>query len=540
MLFLTRLAHHCQSRPHHIALEFLQEFDSSRATATGDEERGDTPRSPRPAALFFQEPQPPAPVSYAHLETTVRRTMAYLQSLGVQPGDRVALQLPKCLPFIYLHLAVMRLGAISLPLNPAYPPRELTYFLSDSEASLFFTAAEAEPRLKPVLAALPALRHTIYLRCDAAGHFNSLLAAGEPNSPDLPPLPSDPEQTALMIYTSGTTGRPKGAQLSHRNLTATLDALHTAWGWQADDLLLHVLPIFHVHGLIVALQGALHAGAAALLLPKFDPLLTLETLVGRRCTVFMGVPTIHHRLLAVPSAAAFDLSHMRLLTSGSDRLPDETFYGFQQTFGHTLLERYGMTETGMNLSNPLHGERRVGSVGLPLPGVELRIVNPDTAEPLPDGQVGELQLRGPNVFSGYWRQPDKSAAAFTADGWLRTGDLGLRAPDGYVTLKGRHKDLIISGGLNVYPPEVELVLTGHPAVAAGAVIGCPDPDWGERVTALIVIEAGHTATEAELVAFCREHLAPYKVPRTIVFVDSLPRNALGKVQKAELRREFCV
>jgi malonyl-CoA/methylmalonyl-CoA synthetase len=377
------------------------------------------------------------------------------------------------------------------------------------------------------------------LDCESPTEFQSLLSAAQASEANLPPVPAEPAQTALMIYTSGTTGRPKGAQLSHRNLTATLDALHTAWGWQVDDLLLHVLPIFHVHGLIVALQGALHAGATALLLPEFDPVVTLETLVQRRCTVFMGVPTIHHRLLAIPDAAAYDLSHMRLLTSGSDRLPDESFYGFQQTFGHTLLERYGMTETGMNLSNPLHGERRVGSVGLPLPGVELRIVDPEQGYTLPEGQVGELQLRGPNVFKGYWRQPEKTAEAFTADGWLRTGDLGLREPDGYVTLKGRYKDLIISGGLNVYPPEVELVLAGHPAVATGAVIGCPDPAWGERVTAVVIAEAGQSPTEAELIAYCRERLAPYKTPKRILFVRSLPRNALGKVQKAELRRDFC-
>jgi malonyl-CoA/methylmalonyl-CoA synthetase len=228
-----------------------------------------------------------------------------------------------------------------------------------------------------------------------------------------------------------------------------------------------------------------------------------------------------------------------LITSGSDRLPDEVFTGFQQTIGYTLLERYGMTETGMNCSNPLNGERRLGSVGLPLSGVELRVVNPENEQPLLDGEIGEVQLRGPNVFKGYWKQPEKTAESFTADGWLRTGDLGFRDRDGYLTLCGRSKDLIISGGLNIYPPEVERVLAEHPSVAACAVIGCPDREWGERVTAVVVVHRGKTVSGADLIAFCRERLAPYKSPKYIAFKDELPRNAMGKVQKAELRKTIC-
>ncbi len=487
--------------------------------------------------MEFIQPQRSQLVSYSQLETTVQQTIGWLRSLGVQPGDRVALQLPKCLPFIYLHLAVMRLGAISLPLNPDYPQRELAYFLTDSGASLFFADAAAQAVTALTVAGLPALTQTVYLRPAAEAEFAALIDAA-PSSP-LPPLPSDPHQTALMIYTSGTTGQPKGAEITHGNLTANLDALHQAWGWREDDVLLHVLPIFHVHGLVVALHGALHAAATTILLPKFVAAETLETLAQRRCTVFMAVPTIHRRLVECPAAAACDLSHMRLLTSGSDRLPDDLFYRFQQRFGHTLLERYGMTETGMNLSNPLMGERRVGSVGLPLPGVEARIVDVETGDVLPDGQVGEVQIRGPHVFKGYWQMPDKTAAAFTPDGWLRTGDLGLRQPDGYFTLKGRAKDLIITGGLNVYPPEVELALADHPAVAASAVIGCPDPEWGERIVAVIVLQPGAAVTTAALRKHCQQRLANYKVPRAILFVDALPRNALGKVQKAQLRQALC-
>ena len=253
----------------------------------------------------------------------------------------------------------------------------------------------------------------------------------------------------------------------------------------------------------------------------------------------MAVPTIHRRLVDAPNARQVDLSHLRLITSGSDRLPDDLFAQFQQRFGYTLVERYGMSETSMLISNPLMGERRVGSVGLPLPGVEVRIVDAVTEEPLPAGAVGEVQVRGANVCKGYWRQPEKTAAAFTADGWFRTGDMGLREADGYYSLKGRAKDLIISGGFNVYPPEVELVLAEHPAVAASAVIGCPDNEWGERVTALIVLRPSMSVDEQEIIAFCRERLVHYKAPRQVIFVPELPRNAMGKVQKAELRQQLC-
>ncbi|MGB0388345.1 MAG: AMP-binding protein [Ardenticatenaceae bacterium] len=508
MLFLTRLCSNCEAHADKTAIEFIQ-------------------------------PHGVEMISYGQLETTVQHTMAYLQRLGVQAGDRVAVQLPKCFPFIYLHLAIMRLGAITLPLNPAYPVRELSYFLNDSGAEIFFADASTEATLSPILAELPALSQTIYLDSSSPSHFASLLSDVAMDMANLPELPSDPNQTALMIYTSGTTGRPKGAQITHGNLTANIEGLHSAWGWQEDDLLLHVLPIFHVHGLVVALHGALHAGATAVLLPKFETQLALDTLVQRRCTVFMAVPTIHKRLVAAPNGADYDLSHMRLLTSGSDRLADDVFLKFQEIFGHTLLERYGMTETGMNLSNPLDQERRVGSVGFPLPGVEARIVDPETEEILPDGEVGEVQVRGPHVFKGYWRMPQKTAEAFTEDGWLRTGDMGLREADGYFTLKGRAKDLIISGGLNIYPPEVELVLADHPVVAASAVIGCPDEEWGERIVAVIVPKPGQSAPPEEIIDYCRQQLARYKAPKQVIFVEALPRNALGKVQKAKLRATCC-
>jgi malonyl-CoA/methylmalonyl-CoA synthetase len=501
---------------------------------------------PHKIALEFIDP-PQQRVSYSKLDELVQSTMGYLEDLGLRPGDRVALQLSKCLEFILLHMATVRLGAISLPLNLAYPPDELRYFLEDSGAKLFFALESSRENIDTILTGLPDLQRYIYLNPAEPDRFQSLvsnyLLSGDldtylDNHSGLLDHQSS-DNTAVIIYTSGTTGHPKGAEITHGNLSSNLEALHEAWGWREDDILLHVLPIFHVHGLFVALHGALHAGATALLMREFNARKTLQTLVDRRCTVFMAVPTIHQRLLHLPDARSFDLSHVRLFTSGSDRLPDEVFKGFQETFGHTLLERYGMTETGMNCSNPLHGERRIGSVGVPLAGVEVRIVQPETRNSLSDGEIGELEIRGPNVFKGYWQQPEKTAQSFLTDGWFRTGDLGFREQDGYITLCGRSKDLIISGGLNIYPPEVERVLVEHPAVSACAVIGCPDPEWGEKVVAVVVLDQTEAVTGSELIAFCRQHLAAYKSPKSVIFNDQLPRNAMGKVRKAELRKEIC-
>ena len=478
-------------------------------------------------------------ITYGQLEETVLRTMGYLRAKGVKEGDRVALQLPKCLPFVYFHLAVMRLGAISLPLNSGYPAHELCYFLQDADARLLFADARMRPSLGSLPGGLPAIEEVVYLDELSDESFKALISGYQPADWADIPVPQNPDATCLMIYTSGTTGRPKGAELTHGNLTANLDSLHEAWGWQEDDVLLHILPTFHVHGLIVALHGALNAGATTVMLPKFDPEHTLQTLCARKCTVLMGVPAIHRRLVNAADAARYDLSHVRLITSGSDRLPDDLFRQFETTFGHVLLERYGMSETGMLISNPLQGERRIGSVGQPLPGVAVRIVQPETEEPLPESQVGAVQVRGKNVFKGYWRQPQKTADAFTPDGWFRTGDLGLREPDGYITLKGRSRDLIISGGYNVYPPEVELVLAKHPAVQASAVIGCPDDDWGEKVVAVIILHPHAEVTAEDIIAHCRAYLVNYKVPRRIIFVADLPRNSLGKIQRARLQQELC-
>jgi len=495
-------------------------------------------RHPDKIALEFLDP-PLQRLTYAELDELVERTATYLGTLDLQPGDRVALQLSKCLEFILLHLATLRLRAISLPLNPAYPPDELKYFLEDSGARVLFALPSSRDRIGRILADLPSLQRCIFLNPAEPQTLVSALPPALASHSQPETASPSPDDTAVIIYTSGTTGRPKGAEITHDNLAANLHSLHEAWAWTSDDTLLHVLPLFHVHGLFVALWGALHAGATTLLMREFEPRATLRTLVDRRCTVLMAVPTIHRRLLDVPEASRFDLSSLRLITSGSDRLPDEVFERFQRTFGYTLLERYGLTETGMNCTNPLRSERKMGSVGLPLPHVQVRVADPETGRPFPQGEVGEVQVSGPNVFKGYWRQPEKTLAAFTSDGWFRTGDLGLLEPDGYLTLCGRAKDLIITGGMNVYPPEVERVLNEHPAVAASAVIGCPDRDWGERVTAVVVLAEAGAASSDDLIAFCRQKLAAYKAPKSVLFREDLPRNAMGKVQKTELRAGIC-
>ena len=494
MDWIERLEHYIANTPDQVALEWL-DCDGAMAAAT----------------------------TYAELGAAVNAAAAHLLALGVRPGDRVALCLHKSPAFVTYHLAALHLGCVSLPLNPDYTAGEVRYYLEDSVAAVLL--------VDPATARLS----------NSLREFPSCLV-GPRDAPTLPAFPThlpalEPDATALMIYTSGTTGRPKGAEITHANLSAQLEALREAWSWTPADRLLHVLPLFHVHGLIVALHAALHAGATATMLLHFDAPLALQLLATRKFTVFMGVPTIHRRLVAAADQPV-DLSHVRLITSGSDRLPDDLYHAFRDVFGQPLLERYGMTETGMLLSNPLHGERRPGSVGRPLPGVAVRIADPVDDTPLPDGVVGEVQVRGANVFRGYWRQPEKTAAAFTADGWFRTGDLGQREPGGDFTLKGRAKDLIITGGYNVYPAEVEQVLLALPAVTACAVFGVPDDQWGEQVVAAVVLDpeaADPAAVLADLAGHCRSHLAPYKVPRRITNLPDLPRNAMGKVQKNVLR-----
>jgi malonyl-CoA/methylmalonyl-CoA synthetase len=432
-------------------------------------------------------------VSYGALESGAARVAGWLQVQGVSPGDRVALQAEKSAEAVMIYLAVLKAGAVFLPLNPAYTEAEVAYFRQDAEPRVFIT--------------------------DAPG----VVAQARRADPLAEAVARASDDLAAIIYTSGTTGRSKGAMLSHGALAANALALHRAWGFTPADVLLHALPIFHVHGLFVALHCAFLSGCPIVWLPKFAE---SEVLAGLpRATVMMGVPTFYTRLLADPRFDREASAHMRLFISGSAPLLASTFAEFEQRTGLRILERYGMSEAVIITSNPLDGERIAGSVGYPLPGVDLRIAG---------GETGVLQIRGPSVFAGYWRNPEKTAEEFTADGWFITGDVGRRDPDGRVWISGRAKDLIISGGYNVYPKEVELILDELPGVVESAVIGVPHPDFGEGVVAVVLGQGDETAVIAE----ARAQLAAYKTPKRVVFVEDLPRNAMGKVQKNLLRARF--
>jgi malonyl-CoA/methylmalonyl-CoA synthetase len=491
------------------------------------------------ASRFLDEPQSPCletpdgrRFSYGEVETESARYAHLLLRLGVAPGDRVAIQVEKSPQALFLYLACLRAGCICVPLNPAYRQAEIEYFVDDAEPRCF-VCAPALLEAARTAAAPRGVQHILTLDADGRGTLPDA-AATTPVAREIFPVAKD--DTAVILYTSGTTGRAKGAMLTHRNLAANALALHQAWGWRTGDVLLHALPIFHIHGLFVACHGALLNGSKMIFLPKFD-----ATEVARwlpQATVFMGVPTYYTRLLAEPSFGKESCRHMRLFTCGSAPLPPQTFHEFRDRTGHTILERYGMTETGMNTSNPLDGPRKPGTVGPPLPGVHVRIVDERGAQ-VPAGEVGQLLVKGDNVFKGYWRRPEQTAEEFTADGYFRTGDLARMDEDGYVSIVGRAKDLIISGGLNIYPKEIESYLDKLDGVLESAVIGIPHPDLGEAVIAVIVRKpGGANLTEAGVIAALKERIAGFKVPKRVVFVPELPRNAMGKVQK-NILRERC-
>ena len=433
-------------------------------------------------------------ISYAGLESAAAHVAARLIAEGVRSGDRVALQAEKSPEVIMIYLGVLMAGAVFVPLNAAYTKSEIAYFLEDASPKVFITDPPTFVR-------------------EAAGF-----------EPLAHPVPREAGDLASLIYTSGTTGRSKGAMLSHGNLAENALALHAAWGFSKDDVLLHALPVFHVHGLFVALHCALLSGAPMIWLPKFTD---ADVLAGlQRATVMMGVPTFYTRLLANPAFTKESAPNVRLFISGSAPLLPSTFADFEQRSGQRILERYGMSEAVIITTNPLQGDRIAGSVGFPLPGVELRIGGGDGA--------GVIQIRGPSVFSAYWRMPEKTAEEFTADGFFITGDVGRVDPDGRVWISGRAKDLIISGGYNVYPKEVELILDELPGITESAVIGLPHPDFGEGVAAICTGQGDETA----IIAAARQELAAYKAPKRVIFVPDLPRNAMGKVQKNLLRQTY--
>ena len=470
--------------------------------------------------------------SYADLDAQSAHLAGFLRGLGAKPGERVAVQVEKSPQALFLYLACLRAGLIYVPLNPAYRQAEIGYFLEDAAPAIVVCA----PELRDMVSAAAGTRdigHVYTLDSAGGGTLVDLAAAAAPNF-DTAALAAD--ATAVILYTSGTTGSPKGAMLSHANLAANALALHQAWGFRPDDVLLHALPIFHIHGLFVACHTALLNASTMLFLPKFDAGTVIAQLP--RATVFMGVPTYYTRLLAHPGFGRETCRRVRLFTSGSAPLLAQTFEEFEARTGHRILERYGMTETGMNTSNPLDGPRVPETVGPPLAGVSVRIVSNDGRD-LPTGEVGQLLVKGPNVFKGYWRQPDKTAEAFTADGYFRTGDLARRDANGYVAIVGRSKDLIITGGLNVYPKEIETYIDELDGVAESAVIGLPHPDFGEAVTAVVVRAPGRAdITEESLLQTLKQKIAGYKIPKRVFFVAELPRNTMGKVQKNVLRDRY--
>lgn len=472
------------------------------------------------------------------IEALSAKLASLLQSLQLPKGARVAVQVEKSPMALMLYLATVRAGLVYLPLNTAYKSSEVEYFLGDAEPALVVCDSRNLDWVNE-LARKTGTPHVLTLDQDGSG---TLAMAAADASDTFETVQSASDDLAAILYTSGTTGRSKGAMLTHRNLSSNAQVLKDFWGWRSDDVLLHMLPIFHVHGLFVASHGALLAGARMIWLPKLDLDRAIEYLP--RSTVMMGVPTYYVRLLSDARFTRELCANMRLFISGSAPLLTETFNEFRERTGHTILERYGMSETVMLTSNPYDlslGERLGGTVGMPLPGVAVRVVD-DEGNVLAPGEIGHVQVKGPNVFVGYWRMPEKTREEFTEDGWFRTGDVGLFGGDGvpenYLSIVGRSKDLIISGGYNVYPKEIEEVIDALPGVNESAVIGVPDPDFGEAVVAVVVPRAGHVLDADDMIATLKGSLANFKVPKRIHFVQELVRNTMGKVQKNALREQY--
>jgi malonyl-CoA/methylmalonyl-CoA synthetase len=486
-------------------------------------------RTPDKTCLVFEGQR----YSYARFAALAGEWDAALRRCGLRNGDRVALYLENSPTFLAAYLGTHLAGGTTVLVNTQYRQVELRHILGDSGARLCLTDAAGLRELDRIRDELPGLEHVV-LAEDTARFL-----AGAPATSTEPPSAED---VAVIAYTSGTTGRSKGAMLTHANLAANAWAVTTAWHWSADDYLLLMLPLFHVHGLCVGMHGTWLTGATAELHRKFDAAVAYDRLCSGGPTMFFGVPTMYTRLTSEAekrtAAGRPKPPPIRLYVSGSAPLSVQTFNDFQRLFGQRILERYGMTETIMNLTNPYDGERRPGTVGMPFPGQEARIVDVRTREPITDETPGEIQVRGPHVFTGYWQRPDATAEAFDPEGWFNTGDLGWRSADGYFTISGRARELIITGGYNVYPREVEEVLETHPAVAEAAVLGLPDPEFGEQVAAAVVLAPQHTVTADQLVDHCRDQLAGYKKPRRVFFVESIPRNALGKIQKHVLREQL--
>jgi len=470
-------------------------------------------------------------ISYGDLIARAGQIANVLVARGVKPGDRVAVQVEKSVENLVLYLATVRAGGVYLPLNTAYTLNELDYFITDAEPIVVVCDPAKADGIAAIAAKVGAKVETL----DASGK-GSLSEAADKAATSFATVPRSRDDLAAILYTSGTTGRSKGAMLSHDNLASNSLTLVDYWRFTKDDVLIHALPIYHTHGLFVASNVTLFARAAMIFLPKLDPDLIIKLMA--RATVLMGVPTFYTRLLANPQLSKETTKHMRLFISGSAPLLADTHREWAARTDHAVLERYGMTETNMNTSNPYDGERVPGAVGFPLPGVSARVTDPETAEVLPREEIGMIEVKGPNVFKGYWRMPEKTKSEFRDDGFFITGDLGKIDHKGYVHILGRGKDLVISGGFNVYPKEIESEIDAMPGVVESAVIGVPHADFGEGVTAVVVCHPGADVSEASVLKGLDGRLAKFKMPKRVFVVNELPRNTMGKVQKNVLREQY--
>ena len=470
--------------------------------------------------------------SWRDLERATAMMANLLQSMGLPAGSRVAVQVEKSVEAMMLYLATLRAGYVFLPLNTAYQSAEIEYFIGNAEPAVVVCSSKNFGWVSKI-AFKAGTQNVFTLDDDRSG---SLLDRAAHCSDQHAPAVMQEDDLAAILYTSGTTGRSKGAMLSHGNMLSNARILKDYWGWKKGDVLIHALPIFHVHGLFVAIHGALINGSKMIWLSRFDPKLVVKKLP--EATVFMGVPTLYVRLLAEPGLNREACRNIRLFIAGSAPMLIETFNEWQQRTGHTILERYGMSETAMLTSNPYQGgERRGGTVGFALPGVSLRVQG-EEGQTLPVGEIGGIQVKGPNVFKGYWRMPEKTREEFTEDGYFKTGDVGKIDEDGYITIVGRSKDLIISGGYNVYPAEIEGYINDMPGVAESALVGVPHPDFGEVGVAVVIPKPAVTLDAGQIVAALKSKLANFKIPKQCFVVSELPRNTMGKVQKNVLREQY--
>jgi malonyl-CoA/methylmalonyl-CoA synthetase len=476
--------------------------------------------------IFLRTPS--GQISYAEFTALTNRLANCLTGAGVGPGDRVAVQAEKSVTQLALYAATVKAGGVYLPLNTGYTASELDYFLSDAKPALIVVGATTQDSIAASVANLNAVLMT--LNKDETGSLTELAVNA---SDQFEAIPRNSEDLAAILYTSGTTGRSKGAKICHRNLLSNAVVLQETWQFTADDTLLHMLPIYHTHGLFVACNLLAMVGGSMIFLPKFSVDVALEWMP--KATSMMGVPTFYTRLLEAEGFTRQATQHMRLFISGSAPLLAETHKRFEDRTGQLILERYGMTETNMSTSNPYHGARMAGTVGLPLAGVDIRIADAATGRPVASGQIGIIELKGDNVFLGYWEMPDKTTESFRDDGYFITGDMAQQDENGYITIVGRDKDLIISGGLNIYPKEVEGLIDELDGVLESAVIGVPHKDFGEAVAAIVV--RSETALDShDIIDFLKDKLAKFKQPKAVIFMTALPRNTMGKVQKADLRK----